>query len=86
MKHILLDCIDLRDTRIKYYKNINNLKDLFNGNVKSICNFLKKVDYSSHFSELIYSVFCVNLLWFSWSCTSFLVIFVFLFFMCFILH
>ena len=37
---------------------------------------------SSNFSELIYSVFCVNLLWFSESCTSFLVIFVFLF-LCF---
>ena len=65
VKHILLDCIDLRDTRIKYYRNINNFKDLFNDNVKSICNFLKEVDYSSNFSELIYSVFCVNLLWFS---------------------
>ena len=42
VKHILLDCIDLRDTRVKYYRNINNLKDLFNGNVKSICNFLKE--------------------------------------------
>ena len=42
VKHILLDCIDLRDTRIKYYRNINYLKDLFNGNVKSICNFLKE--------------------------------------------
>ena len=42
VKHILLDCIDPRDTRIKYYRNINNLKDLFNGNVKSICNFLKE--------------------------------------------
>ena len=42
VKHILLDCIDLRDTRIKYYRNIDNLKDLFNGNVKSICNFLKE--------------------------------------------
>ena len=42
VKHILLDCIDLRDTRIKYYRNINTLKDLFNGNVKRICNFLKE--------------------------------------------
>ena len=42
VKHILLDCIDLRDTRIKYYRNINNLKDLLNGNIKVICNYLKE--------------------------------------------
>ena len=33
VKHVLLDFINLHDTRIKYYRNINNLKDLFNGNV-----------------------------------------------------
>ena len=42
VKHILLDCIDLRHNRIKYYRNINNFKYLFNGNVKSICKFLKE--------------------------------------------
>ena len=42
VKHILLDCIDLRDTRIKYYRNINNLKDLLYGNIKVICNYLKE--------------------------------------------
>ena len=42
VKHILLDCTDLRDTRIKYYRNINNLKDLLYGNIKVICNYLKE--------------------------------------------
>ena len=42
VKHILLDCIYLRDTRIKYYRNINNLKDLLYGNIKVICNYLKE--------------------------------------------
>ena len=42
VKHMLLDCIDLRDTRIKYYRNINNLKDLLYGNIKVICNYLKE--------------------------------------------
>ena len=42
VKHILLDCIDLRDTRIKYYRNINNLKDLLYGNIKVICKYLKE--------------------------------------------
>ena len=30
VKHILLDCTELSDTRIKYYRNVNNLKNLFN--------------------------------------------------------
>ena len=42
VKHTLLDCIDLRDTRIKYYRNISNLKDLLYGNIKVICNYLKE--------------------------------------------
>ena len=42
VKHILLDCIDLRDTRIKYYRDINSLKKLFNENIFNI-NYLKEV-------------------------------------------
>ena len=40
---------------------LKSLKYLFNGSVKSICNFFGK-NVSLNFSELIYSVFCVNLL------------------------
>ena len=42
VKHILLDCINLCDTRIEYYRNINNLKDLLFGEIKVICNYLKE--------------------------------------------
>ena len=42
IKHILLDCINLCDTRMKSYRNINNLKDLLYGNVKIICDYLKE--------------------------------------------
>ena len=42
VKHILLDCIDLRDTRIKCYRNINNVKDLLFADIKVICNYLKE--------------------------------------------
>ena len=43
VKHILLDCIDLRDTRIKYYRNINSMKNLFNENIFNFINYLKEV-------------------------------------------
>ena len=42
VKHILLDCIDLRDTRIKYYRDINTMEKLFNENVYNIINYLKE--------------------------------------------
>ena len=42
VKHILLDCIDLRDTRIKYYRDIDTMKKLFNKNVCNIINYLKE--------------------------------------------
>ena len=42
VKHILLDCIDLRDTRIKYYRDINTMQKLFSENVFSIINYLKE--------------------------------------------
>ena len=42
VKHILLDCIDLRDTRIKYYRDIDTMKKLFNENVSNIINYLKE--------------------------------------------
>ena len=42
VKHILLDCIDLCDTRIKYYRNINNLKVLLFRDIKVICKYLKE--------------------------------------------
>ena len=38
VKPILLDCIDLCATRIKYYRDVNNLKDL--NNVKDVEIFL----------------------------------------------
>ena len=34
----LLDCIDLHDTRIKYYRDINSMEKLFNDNVSNIMN------------------------------------------------
>ena len=34
VKHILLECIDLSYTGMKYYINISNLKDLLYGNIK----------------------------------------------------
>ena len=40
VKHILLDCIDLRDTRIKYFRDIDTMKKLFNENVSNIINYL----------------------------------------------
>ena len=42
VKHILLDCINLRDTRIKYYRNINTMQKLFCENVFNIINYLKE--------------------------------------------
>ena len=42
VKHILLDCIDLRDTRIKYYRDVNNIKDLLYGNVFNVLSYLKE--------------------------------------------
>ena len=42
VKHILLDCIDLRDTRIKYYRNVNTMQKLFCENVFNIINYLKE--------------------------------------------
>ena len=37
-----LDCIDLRDTRIKYYRDINTMKKLFYENASNIVNVLKE--------------------------------------------
>ena len=42
VKHILLDCIDLRDTRMKYYRDVNNIKDLLYGNVFNVLSYLKE--------------------------------------------
>ena len=42
VKHILLDCINLCDIRIKYYRDINTMEKLFNENVYSIVNYLKE--------------------------------------------
>ena len=42
VKHILLDCIDLCDTRIKYYRNVNTLKKLFTENDFNFINYLKE--------------------------------------------
>ena len=42
VKNILLDCIDLRDTRIKYYRDINTMQKLFNENVYNVINYLKE--------------------------------------------
>ena len=42
VQHILLDCIDLRDTRIKYYRNVNTMQKLFCENVFNIINYLKE--------------------------------------------
>ena len=42
VKHILLDCIDLRDTRMKYYRNVNTMEKLFSENVFNIINYLKE--------------------------------------------
>ena len=41
VKHILLGCIDLHDTRIKYFRDIDMMKKLFNENVSNIINNLK---------------------------------------------
>ena len=40
VKHILLDCIDLRDTRVKYYRNVNTMEKLFIENNFNIINYL----------------------------------------------
>ena len=42
VQHILLDCIDLCDTRIKYYRDINTMEKLFNENVYNVINYLKE--------------------------------------------
>ena len=42
VKHILLDCINLCDTRIKYYRDINAVEKLFNENASNIINHLKE--------------------------------------------
>ena len=49
VKHILLDFIDLHDTRIKYYRNINSMKNLFNENVFNVVNYLIEVDLFKKF-------------------------------------
>ena len=38
-KHIALDCIILRDTRIKYYRNANRMEKLFSEDVFNIMNY-----------------------------------------------
>ena len=42
VKHILFDHIDLPDTRIKYYRDINTMEKLFNENVSNIIKYLKE--------------------------------------------
>ena len=42
VKHILLDCMDLPDTRIKYYRNIDTMKKLFNENGTNDANLKNK--------------------------------------------
>ena len=39
---LLLDCIDLCDTRIKCYRDINMMEKLFNENVYNVKNHLKE--------------------------------------------
>ena len=39
VRHILLVCVDLHDTRMKYYRDINTMKDLFNKNIFNIINY-----------------------------------------------
>ena len=56
VKDIFLDCINLRDTRIKYYRDINKLKDLFDENISNIMNNLKECGLFK--KVLIYFVFC----------------------------
>ena len=53
VKHILLDCIDLPDTRIKYYRDINTMKKLFNENMFNIINYLKKLDCTKSFNFVL---------------------------------
>ena len=48
-KHILLDYIHLRDTRIKYYRDINMMEKLFNENVYNVINYLKECDLFKKF-------------------------------------
>ena len=42
VKLILLDCLELHDIRIKYYKDINTMKELFNENISNIINYLRE--------------------------------------------
>ena len=42
MHSMSLSCIDLCDTRIKYYRDINTMEKLFNENVSNIINYLKQ--------------------------------------------
>ena len=42
VKQKLLDCIDLCDTRIKYYRDVNNLKDLLHGKIYNVLSYLKE--------------------------------------------
>ena len=39
----ILECISLCDTRIKYHRNINSMKYLFNENISNVINYLKEV-------------------------------------------
>ena len=59
-QHKLLDCIDLLDTRIKYCRDKNTMKKLFNENISNIINYLKEVRLYKKFSFCF--VLCVNLL------------------------
>ena len=43
VKRILLDCINLRNTKNKYYRNIKSMKNLFNENMLNVINYLKEV-------------------------------------------
>ena len=59
VKHILLDCTDLCDTRIKYYGDINTMKKLFN---KTMFNFVFFVVYCC-FKTLTILVISYNIFW-----------------------
>ncbi len=44
VKHILLDCIDLTDTRRKYF-NVSSLAELFQGtDIEALLHFLKEIN------------------------------------------
>ena len=64
VKYILLDCIDPRDTKIRYYRNVDTMQKLFSENIFNIINYLKECDLFKKFS-LIYFVLCNYLIIYS---------------------